>query len=171
MDKSQLTILNVFKTKAMLILTSIIRAGKSTDFVTPIDEDSFERIVLCIRLLSSENNENGIIASFLSDSHNAFSHYIEQHAAKAKPLVKSGKKTKSVQVDDLPNFRLLRTKKQVGGIDSQFSDISKATGSMEVEQYVSKLDRIRPLTGFSDPVYCEAFVTVNQFDILIGKIY
>lgn len=32
---------------------------------------------------------------------------------------------------------------------------------------VNKLDRLIQLTGFSDPVYAEAYVTVHQFDIIL----
>lgn len=35
---------------------------------------------------------------------------------------------------------------------------------------MSKLNRITQLTGFSDPVYAEAVVTVHQFDILLNVL-
>ena len=37
-------------------------------------------------------------------------------------------------------------------------------------QACSKLNKITQLTGFSDPVYAEAFVTVNQFDVVIDVL-
>lgn len=44
----------------------------------------------------------------------------------------------------------------------------RATGTTRTEdQYVSKLDKIVQLTGFTDPVYAEAYVTVSQYDILL----
>jgi len=32
---------------------------------------------------------------------------------------------------------------------------------------VRRLNRVLQLTGFSDPVYAEAFVTVHQYDIVM----
>jgi vesicle coat complex subunit len=48
-------------------------------------------------------------------------------------------------------------------------DLTKATGSGEAtEDFASKLSRVVQLTGFSDPVYAEAYVHVHQFDINLG---
>ena len=70
-------------------------------------------------------------------------------------------------------------------IASKFDDVVRATGAGVVrDDFVGKLSRITQLTGeswfssaqeypnrgtgFSDPVYVEAVVTVSQFDILLG---
>lgn len=34
----------------------------------------------------------------------------------------------------------------------------------------SKLNKVTQLTGFSDPVYSEAYVNVNQFDIVLDVL-
>ena len=34
----------------------------------------------------------------------------------------------------------------------------------------SKLNKVEQLTGFSDPVYAEAFVNVNQYDIVLDVL-
>ena len=47
------------------------------------------------------------------------------------------------------------------------SDLTRATGSEVQEDFVSKLSRIVQLTGFSDPVYAEAVVTIQQFDVVL----
>jgi coatomer subunit beta len=64
---------NTFKTVSMLIMTSIIRAGKSTNgnVTSQMDEDSYSRIITCIRVLSSRN-ETTMVQSFLSDTRQAF---------------------------------------------------------------------------------------------------
>jgi coatomer subunit beta len=66
------SIVNAFKTQSMLILTSIIRAGKSTKVASQIDEDSYARILLCIRVLSTSPQEKAITQSFLVDSRESF---------------------------------------------------------------------------------------------------
>jgi vesicle coat complex subunit len=40
-----------------------------------------------------------------------------------------------------------------------------------MEDLASKLNRIVQLTGFSDPVYAEAYVNVHQYDILMGIVF
>ena len=34
----------------------------------------------------------------------------------------------------------------------------------------SKLNKVEQLTGFSDPVYAEAYVNVNQYDIVLDVL-
>lgn len=47
--------------------------------------------------------------------------------------------------------------------------LSKATGAATAnDDFISKLQRVVQLTGFSDPVYAEAYVQVHQFDINLG---
>jgi coatomer subunit beta len=75
------------------------------------------------------------------------------------------------QVDDLVKFRQLKPKRIVGGEDDDYeTDLNRATGLDSDESSSSmRLDRIVPLTGYSDPVYVEALVINHQFDILLGK--
>ena len=48
------------------------------------------------------------------------------------------------------------------------TDLARATGLAEsVEGDGKRLNRVLQLTGFSDPVYAEAFVTVHQYDIVM----
>ena len=49
-------------------------------------------------------------------------------------------------------------------------DLSRATGAADThEDFISNLSRISQLTGFSDPIYAEAYVKVHGFDILLGR--
>jgi coatomer subunit beta len=36
------------------------------------------------------------------------------------------------------------------------------------EDFISNLSRISQLTGFSDPIYAEAYVKMHGFDIMLG---
>ena len=45
-----------------------------------------------------------------------------------------------------------------------------AGGNGDVDLISSKLSRIVQLTGFSDPVYAEAFVKINKFDIILDVL-
>jgi hypothetical protein len=52
--------------------------------------------------------------------------------------------------------------------DAISSDLARATGLAEAAEESSKrLNRVLQLTGFSDPVYAEAYVTVHQYDIVL----
>lgn len=51
-------------------------------------------------------------------------------------------------------------------------DLTKATGASDAakDDFISKLQRVVQLTGFSDPVYAEAYVHVQGFDILLDVL-
>jgi coatomer subunit beta len=68
---------NSFQTQAMLIMTSIIRAGKSRHVSSQIDEDSYSRIITCIRVLSSVPHEKAMVETFLNDTKIAFGKLIQ----------------------------------------------------------------------------------------------
>ena len=52
--------------------------------------------------------------------------------------------------------------------DAMSSDLARATGLAEAaEENAKRLNRVLQLTGFSDPVYAEAYVTVHQYDIVL----
>ncbi len=64
-------------------------------------------------------------------------------------------------------------------MDSEFddmvdteSDITKATGAQENSDtdLAHKLNRMYQLTGFSDPLYAEAYVNVHQYDIVLDVL-
>ncbi|KAL2549236.1 Coatomer subunit beta-1 [Forsythia ovata] len=66
------------------------------------------------------------------------------------------------QPDDLIDFYHLKSRKGMSQLeleDQVQDDLKRATGEF--------LNRIIQLTGFSDPVYAEAYVTVHQYDIVL----
>merc|ERR1712093_914349 len=77
----------------------------------------------------------------------------------------------AVQVDDVVSIRQLAKKNAGDGTDEIELDLEKATGGdSAVEDMSSKLSRVVQLTGFSDPVYGEAYVKVHQFDIVLDVL-
>lgn len=47
----------------------------------------------------------------------------------------------------------------------------KASGAGgAVEDFQARLKRVHQLTGFADPVYCEAFVKVHEYDIVLEML-
>lgn len=156
-------------------MTSLIRVGQSQFVSAPIDEDSQERISTCLQSLAAfqpKSAEEGEIRDmFLKDTQQAYSKMVAQEEKKAaEKRAKDSKKT-IVQPDDLVSFRMFKKANAAAeGEDEYESAMTKAAGLGENdESLLSKLSRVVQLTGFSDPVYAEAYVHVHQFDIILGK--
>ena len=108
----------------------------------------------------------------LQDCRSAYTTILDQEKeikAKAKAIEQI-----VAQADDLISFRQLRGKKALGSTDIDIddgADINRATGAGTQDDYASqdanKLQHVKQLTGFADPVYAEATVTVHEYDILL----
>ena len=73
-----------------------------------------------------------------------------------------------VHADDLITFRSLKTKEEQSVEDHFELDLRQATRVNETKNAtLSKLNKVVQLSGFSDPVYVEAYVHVQQYDILL----
>ncbi|KAL2312673.1 Coatomer subunit beta [Schizosaccharomyces pombe] len=160
--------LNALKAEACLIMTSIIRVGQSKFVKYTIDDDSVERIMNCIRAIYSFEELPEFQTVFLDDMRKAFSSLVAQSDKRQKEADLLVNGSDAVQADELLNIRQFQRvieEKQ----DLNFeSDIIQATNDgMVVEDLASKLDHIVQLAGFTDPVYCEAYVKIQQFDIIL----
>ncbi|KAH7886317.1 adaptin N terminal region-domain-containing protein [Phlebopus sp. FC_14] len=162
---------NALRAEAMLIMTSIIRVGQSKFVTAPIDEDSNERILSCIQTLSELRERPEVNDIFLKDTRVAYGKMLgaqEKRAAEKKEAESTMETV--VQVDDLLTFRQFSKKSADDAIDYA-EDLGKATGTAEVhEDFISNLSRISQLTGFSDPIYAEAYVKMHGFDILLDVL-
>ncbi|KAH7107854.1 coatomer beta subunit [Auriculariales sp. MPI-PUGE-AT-0066] len=165
---------NALRAEAMLIMTSIVRLGQSTIVSLPIDEDAAERIVQCIQTLalSPDSPPSSIDTIFLQDTKKAYATMVAAEEKKAAEKRAQEAKRDAVQVDDLLSFRQFAKKATGDVVESIEEDLGRATGAGEVqkEDTISNLSRVVQLTGFSDPVYAEAIVKVNGFDILLDVL-
>ncbi|KUJ07994.1 Coatomer, beta subunit [Mollisia scopiformis] len=162
---------NALRAEAMLIMISIIRVGQSQFVKAPIDEDSVDRIMSCVRSLAEFAQNKDLETVFLDDTRKAFRAMVQVEEKKraAKEAVEKAKT--AVQVDDVVSIRQLAKKNAGDGTDEIELDLEKATGGdSTVEDLSSKLSRVVQLTGFSDPVYAEAYVKVHQFDIVLDVL-
>lgn len=162
---------NALRAEAMLIMISIIRVGQSQFVKAPIDEDSIDRIMSCVRSLAEFAQNKDLETVFLDDTRKAFRAMVQVEEKKraAKEAVEKAKT--AVQVDDVVSIRQLAKKNAGDGTDEIELDLEKATGGdSTVEDLSSKLSRVVQLTGFSDPVYAEAYVKVHQFDIVLDVL-
>lgn len=163
-------------TTAMLIMSSIMHLGKSGFPKKQITNDDLDRIFLCLKTLSERTPE--IVDLFKHACREALAGMLTAQAEEELQEKKSKKKqTAKVQADDPISFTQLATNRndQLGEnvFESSLNQAlagTKSTAMSDVAAPSSKLNKITQLTGFSDPVYAEAYVTVNQFDILIDVL-
>ncbi|KAF9422277.1 coatomer subunit beta [Podila epigama] len=163
--------LNSLRAEAMLIMTSIIRAGQSQFASSPIDEDSYDRIMSCLHVLEKFGEDPVMKQVFLQDTKAVFGKMVQaEEKRQAEKKAKDNKNTQ-VQADDLITFRQFSKAKHGDEKDEYELDLTRATGAGDSkDDLMSKLSRVVQLTGFSDPVYAEAYVNVHQFDIMLDVL-
>jgi coatomer subunit beta len=162
---------NALRAEAMLIMISIIRVGQSQFVKAPIDEDSVDRVMSCVRSLGEFTENKQLETVYLDDTRKAFRAMVlvEEKKRAAKEAFEKAKT--AVQVDDVVQIRQLSKKNASDGLDEAEVDLERATGGEgAAEDLSSKLSRVVQLTGFSDPVYAEAYVKVHQFDIVLDVL-
>lgn len=164
-------LLNALKAEAMLIMVSILRVGESSLVKKKIDEGSADRIMSCIQFLSEDDGEctELLELAFLEDSLEAFKKQVvlEEQKQLSKSLANIASKTE--QIDDSIQFRQFANKdakiEAANSIEGEFTVSSPSSNNKE--SLSSRLKRIVQLTGFSDPVYVEAYVKVQKFDVVL----
>lgn len=155
-------------------MTSLIRVGQSQFVSAPIDEDSQERISTCLQSLAvfepKSLEEDEIRTMFLEDTQKAYSKMVAQEEKKAAEKRAKDSKKAIIQPDDLVSFRMFKKVNAAAEVEDEYaSAMTKAAGLGDNDDnLLSKLSRVVQLTGFSDPVYAEAYVHVHQFDIILG---
>jgi len=156
----------------MLLLTGMLQLGKAGSTQQSMDADSQERITTFLHLLSNSGAEVQHVC--LSQCREAFSAMLtERQAAEAAEAPKEeGTVEVARQADDLLVVRQLRGRgAEFDAIaleeDEDDNGMTQATGAGVKEDFSSRLKRVTQLTGLSDPVYAEAYVTVHSYDILL----
>lgn len=154
---------------SMLVMCAILELGEASG--TPkIDQDSYERVVLCLRTLGDPGVRSAMRGVLLGACREAYSDVVA--AAKAKVTGEADKEAASsikAQADDLITVRQLRGAESAElatlGLDDE-ADIIRATG-LSKEDFAMRLRRVHQLTGYGDPVYAEAVVLAHEFDITL----
>ncbi|EGW34231.1 uncharacterized protein SPAPADRAFT_135572 [Spathaspora passalidarum NRRL Y-27907] len=162
-------IMNALKAEALLIMVSILRVGESSLVSKKIDEDSADRILSYIKILNDEEDVDTINTGFLEDTKDAFRAQIESAEVKKQQALAKDFHDNAEQVDDAIVFRQLdkNTRKSKANVDDV---VAASGGNVKKENLSSRLNKILPLTGFSDPIYAEAFVKVHQYDVVLDVL-
>ncbi|XP_021720335.1 coatomer subunit beta-1 [Chenopodium quinoa] len=156
-------------THALLYMVSMIQLGQSPVLPHPIDNDAYDRIVLCIRLLC--NTGDAARKIWLHSCKESFVNMLADKQFRESEERKAKAQISHSQPDDLIDFYHLKSRKGMSQLeleDEVQDDLKRATGEFTKENDdANKLNRILQLTGFSDPVYAEAYVTVHHYDIVL----
>lgn len=135
--------------------------------------DCLERLAQCARVLLDPTVQAKLKPVFLSDCQQCYSTLVAKQKAVKTKASEAEKKGRASKPDDLIQFRQLRAQAVQGGIEVDLmdaDDISRAVGADAANADASKLRHVYQLTGFSDPVYAEASVTVHDYDIVLEML-
>ncbi|GAB0100045.1 Coatomer subunit beta [Sergentomyia squamirostris] len=163
-------------TSAMLTMSSILHLGKSGFPTKPITNDDIDRIFLCLKTLSERTP--GIVEIFKDSCREALASMLTAQNEEENQVHREKQKAAAkVQADDPVMFAQLTSGRndQLGEnvFESSLNQAlagTKSTALSDVASPISKLNKVTQLTGFSDPVYSEAYVHVNQYDIVLDVL-
>lgn len=166
---------NRMQAESMLIMSSILQLGRSGLPSKAITHDDAERISVCLRSLAFPNQVAQHV--FTEGCREAFGRMLTAKAEEESQTQKAKEKpSNAVQVDDAIQFlQLTRGADLTGGAGDVFEESLSAavvgkTGATSDAPAPSALSKVTQLTGFSDPVYAEALVHVNQYDIVLDVL-
>jgi coatomer subunit beta len=168
---------NRFTAESMLVLTSIVHLGKSGLPAKPITPDDADRISFCLKVLAEQTPAINVI--FQEECRSALDGMLEAQGILESELhaKKSGKAANAeVHADSPIKFGMLTKSSDLLGTGGDIFELglSQALGTAKKESSfdfsTSKLNKVTQLTGFSDPVYAEAYVHVNQYDIVLDVL-
>lgn len=166
MEGAPAAFLNRVRAEAMLVCASILRFGKTGQAGVPLDDGSAERIVSCIKTMSSQLDS----AIWLKSSREAFHEVVRVGEERKESAALERAKQDQTPVEELVDFRLLRSRRATTATDGdvdvdEMALTSATTGSATSPGF--QLSRVTQLTGMNDPVYAEAHVLVHQYDIIL----
>lgn len=170
---------NVMLAETMLIISSVLHLGRSGLSNKPIANDDEERLLFTLNVL--QNKEPEIVKIFTDRCRSALQSMLSAKANEEYLVNKEKEKSSvKVHVDDAIQFSLLSVVRgsELGVTENVF-DLSlnqavagSSSNAMDSQNILSasKLNKVTQLTGFSDPVYAEAYVHVNQYDIVLDVL-
>jgi len=163
---------NRFTGESMLVITSVMHLGVSGLPEKRITKDDLDRLNLCLKVLSDKSDL--MIQVFSTECRDALGQMLEAQAQVEPIGGKGDRKPAAIQPDAPINFlQLTKLDSLMGAGDMLDISLSKAlgTGRVSASDFASsKLNKVTQLTGFSDPVYAEAYVNVNQYDIVLDVL-
>lgn len=164
---------NAAQSDALAILNEVLRYGTEANTPYPVDADTHEHLRLNIALLS--NPQATFMVDVLQTSARALGRAAqrESRGGAGSPEVAGAKGAVPLNSIDAPVvFSQLSGGKEAvfeleAATDASAQGEKEETSERKAERFLKKLENTMPLSGFNDPVYCEASITVNQFDVAV----
>jgi len=161
---------NRFSAECMLVISAIMHLGSSGLPDKAITRDDSDRLQLCLKVLCDKSSL--LRQVFTGDCREALGSMLE--AQVQVESVGGERKVVAIQPDSPINFlQLSKLDSLVGAGDMLDLSLTQALGTGKISKAdfaSSKLSKVTQLTGFSDPVYAEAYVNVNQYDIVLDVL-
>lgn len=183
--------LNRLVAQLALIITSIVRYGQESEehAASPMDLDSRDRMMACIQVLLQPESADSKV--WLHGCNASFKAYLAEKRLRDAEAAKVEAAAKIAQPDEviaLPSY-LKQSRPRAGmsassqqlnqGLSPEEEDIAAATG-MSLQRGDgrqssgrsggSALSKVVQLTGFSDAIYAEAYVTAHRYDIVLDVL-
>ncbi|PAA48185.1 hypothetical protein BOX15_Mlig004513g2 [Macrostomum lignano] len=163
---------NRFVAECMLVLSCILHLGRSGMPERPVSPDDFEHLWLCMKVLAERSQP--MMEVFDLYCREALDQLLSSQLAEEKSC-ETVRTKRAVQPDDPVRFIQLAPANEFGDLEDRFDlTLSQALGTAAKPEsdilLSSKLNKVTQLTGFSDPVYAEAYVHVNQYDIVLDVL-
>jgi len=148
---------NRFSAECMLVISAIMHLGSSGLPEKAITRDDSDRLQLCLKVLCDRSSL--LRQVFTGDCREALGSMLE--AQVQVESVGGERKVASIQPDSPINFlQLSKLDSLVGAGDMLDLSLTQALGTGKISKAdfaSSKLSKVTQLTGFSDPVYAEAY--------------
>eukprot|EP00753_Platysulcus_tardus_P019700 PLAT7442.1.p1 GENE.PLAT7442.1~~PLAT7442.1.p1 ORF type:complete len:955 (-),score=589.89 PLAT7442.1:91-2955(-) len=156
-----------FVLDAVAIMSALPQLG--SDLLPPkaMDAGAVSRIAVCIRTLLAPELRERLADLWLRGYRASLARLLaatddgkEDDVSLATPVE---------EADGLIIFRQLRGRRALGSdvdLDDE-TDIRRAVGEEKAADFQTRLNRVYQMTGIADPVYCEAFINVHEYDILM----
>lgn len=161
-------------TQILLVITSLLRFAEAVGQLRA-DNDCHDRMVMCLQVLLYPSAQ--LERYFLQDCRQSFVRLLASQQQSSRAEQEKRPKLVSVQPDDLISLRQLRLRNDNGlgeliDPNDEVADLAKALGldDKRASDADFRLNRVHQLTGYSDPVYAEAFVNVHQYDIMLDVL-
>lgn len=159
--------------KTVLILCAICKLAESNSTASMAQRSSAsdcqDRCTLCCRILLDPKTHDLLKPILMEDGKKQLGAYLKKVADQQPQKKKKDESIVASQADDLIHFRQLKSMAvSAGDVDlDDGADLARATGNEKGNTLAEELSHCYPLSGFADPVYAEALVTVHDYDIVL----
>jgi coatomer subunit beta len=160
--------------RTVLILCAICKLADSSTTASMAQRSSAsdcqDRSALCCRILLDPKTRDLLKPILMENGKKQLAKYLKKVAEEQPQKKKKDEEALPMsQADDLIHFRQLKTMAvNAGDVDlDDGADLARATGFNKGSSLAEELSHCYPLSGFADPVYAEALVTVHEYDIVL----